>query len=94
MGKDTIRTGTGTDTVIGDNGFVQLDAEGNNLAEIATKSQPSTTGPIHNRIGGRGSLLAVASAISSTLTRGSAPGPLHRISAHSNTTWHIQIATA
>ena len=55
MGGDAITTDTGTaaaarqrqtDTIIGDNGIVEMDAEGNNFARIATKSQASTGGSI------------------------------------------------
>jgi Ca2+-binding RTX toxin-like protein len=46
MGADQITTGSGTDTIFGDNGYVQMDVEGNNFASFGTKSQPSTSGPI------------------------------------------------
>src|SRR4029077_12041348 len=54
MGADTIRTKNntttagviGTDILLGDNGLVERDAEGNNLKLIATKSQASTGGGI------------------------------------------------
>src|SRR6185436_18426333 len=41
MGGDTITTDvggneTGTDTILGDNGSVQMDAEGNNFASVTT----------------------------------------------------------
>jgi hypothetical protein len=52
MGSDTIATGNGTDTVLGDNGYVVKDAEGNHLAEIASKSQPSTGAPSVTDLGG------------------------------------------
>ncbi|MDP3511174.1 MAG: hypothetical protein Q8S20_00365, partial [Sulfuritalea sp.] len=45
MRGDTIASANGTDTILGDNGFIQRDVEGNNFALIATKSQSSTTGP-------------------------------------------------
>ena len=44
MGADQITTGVGTDTIFGDNGYVQMDAEGNNFASFGTKSQASTGG--------------------------------------------------
>jgi Ca2+-binding RTX toxin-like protein len=44
MGADTIETGNGAETILGDNGFVQMDMEGNNFAQISTKSLVSTTG--------------------------------------------------
>ena len=46
MGADTITTGVGVDTIFGDNGYVQMDAVGGNLAAFGTKSQPSTTGTV------------------------------------------------
>ncbi|MFT7227617.1 MAG: hypothetical protein ACI8PW_000192, partial [Methylophilaceae bacterium] len=44
MGDDDIMTAAGSDVIIGDNGFVQMDAAGINFAKVGTKSQPSTTG--------------------------------------------------
>ena len=45
MRGDTIASANGTDTILGDNGFIQRDIEGNNFALIATKSQNTTPGP-------------------------------------------------
>jgi len=44
MFGDTIAAGNGTQTILGDNGFVQMDVEGNNFAQVGTKSLSSTTG--------------------------------------------------
>ena len=38
MGADTITAGAGTDTILGDNGFVQMDAQGNKYAQVRTLS--------------------------------------------------------
>ena len=49
MGGDTITTDmggseTGTDTILGDNGIVQMDVEGNRFAEVRTKTVASAGG--------------------------------------------------
>src|SRR5205814_2382506 len=46
MGADTITTGSGTHTIIGDNGIAQKDVEGNNFALVTTKSQASAGGGV------------------------------------------------
>ncbi len=51
MGSDVITTGVGTDTIIGDNGIVKMDANGVNLALVASYSQ-STTGGTLTDLGG------------------------------------------
>src|SRR6185503_11750708 len=63
MAGDVITTDTGTttrigvDTIIGDNGIVEMDAVGNNFARIATKSQASTGGSIVD-LGGNDTITA------------------------------------
>ena len=37
---------TGSDTILGDNGIVEMDAKGINFAKVNTKSQASTGGSI------------------------------------------------
>ena len=44
MGSDVITTVNGTDTILGDNGYVQMDAQGGNFASIGTYSQASAGG--------------------------------------------------
>jgi Ca2+-binding RTX toxin-like protein len=44
MGGDTIATRNGSDTILGDNGFVQMDAEGNHFAQVKTLTQASAGG--------------------------------------------------
>src|SRR6185503_7276548 len=44
MGADQVTTAVGTDMILGDNGLVQYDAEGNNLAFVETYTQPSAGG--------------------------------------------------
>src|ERR1043165_7143009 len=46
MGGDLITTGSGTHTIIGDNGVAQKDVEGNNFALVKTKSQASAGGGV------------------------------------------------
>ncbi|MDZ4253866.1 MAG: hypothetical protein U1A72_14955, partial [Sulfuritalea sp.] len=46
LGVDIITTSAGNDTILGDNGFVQMDAEGNNFAQVVTNSQTTTGGTI------------------------------------------------
>ena len=46
MGADAISLKTGSDTILGDNGVVEMDAKGINFASVATKSQASTGGVI------------------------------------------------
>ena len=61
MGADQITSVNGTDTILGDNGFVQMDVEGNNFAQIATKSQASTTAPESvTELGGNDVITALA----------------------------------
>ena len=46
MGGDTISLKTGSDTVLGDDGVVEMDAKGSTSRKVATKSQASTGGAI------------------------------------------------
>src|SRR5690349_13026628 len=44
MGSDQVTTAVGTDMILGDNGLVQYDAQGNNLAFVETYTQASAGG--------------------------------------------------
>jgi Ca2+-binding RTX toxin-like protein len=61
MGADIVMTGAGTDTILGDNGLVQMDAQGNELALVATTSQPSTGGSLTD-LGGGDTITSLAGA--------------------------------
>ena len=63
MGADTITTGNGAETILGDNGFVQMDVEGNNFAQVGTKSLSSTTGVLFvTQMGGDDRIVAGSGA--------------------------------